>query len=209
MRALILVDIQNDFLPGGRLAVAGGDAVVPVANRLMDAVDLVVGTLDWHPPGHESFASAHAGRAPGQVIDLHGVDQVLWPDHCVQWTGGAASAPGLDTDRVERFFTKGEDPAVDSYSGFWDNGRRHATGLAAWLRARGVAEVVVCGLALDYCVQFTALDAVDAGFATTVVVDATRAVELSPGDGAAAVDTLRAAGVRVVCADELLGGSGA
>lgn len=205
MRALILVDIQNDFLPGGRLAVAGGDAVVAVANRLMDAVDVVVGTLDWHPATHESFASQHDGRAPGEVVDLHGLDQVLWPDHCVQWSGGAAPAPGLDTARVERFFTKGEDPAVDSYSGFWDNGRRHATGLADWLRGRGVTDVVVCGLALDYCVRFTALDALDAGFATTVVLDATRAVNLSPGDGAAAAAALQAAGVRVVGSGALLG----
>jgi nicotinamidase/pyrazinamidase len=198
MRALILVDIQNDFLPGGRLAVAEGDAVVPVANALMDRVDVVVGTLDWHPVGHESFASAHAGRSPGEVVDLHGLDQVLWPDHCVQWSGGAAPAPGLDTARVRRFFTKGEDPTVDSYSGFWDNGRRHATGLAEWLRGAGVTEVLVVGLALDYCVKSTALDAVDAGFETTVVVDATRAVELNPGDGAAAVAALQAAGVSVV-----------
>lgn len=198
MRALILVDIQNDFLPGGRLAVAEGDAVVPVANALMDRVDVVVGTLDWHPAGHESFASAHVGRSPGEVVDLHGLDQVLWPDHCVQWSGGAAPAPGLHTARVQRFFTKGEDSTVDSYSGFWDNGRRHATGLAGWLRGRGVTEVLVVGLALDYCVRFTALDALDAGFRTTVVVDATRAVELRPGDGAAAVAALQAAGVRVV-----------
>jgi nicotinamidase/pyrazinamidase len=203
MRALILVDIQNDFLPGGRLAVADGDAVVGVANRLMDRVDVVVGTLDWHPAGHESFASAHAGRGPGEVVDLHGLPQVLWPDHCVQWTGGAAPAPGLDTARVVRFFTKGEDPTVDSYSGFWDNGRRHATGLSAWLRAQGVTDVLVCGLALDYCVKFTALDAHDAGFATTVVVDATRAVELAQGDGAAALAALRAAGVRVLRSSEL------
>jgi nicotinamidase/pyrazinamidase len=203
MRALILVDIQNDFLPGGRLAVADGEGVVAVANRLMDHAEVVVGTLDWHPAGHESFASAHGGRAPGELVELHGLPQVLWPDHCVQWTGGAAPAPGLDTARVRRFFTKGEDPAVDSYSGFWDNGRRHATGLAAWLQAQGVTEVLVCGLALDYCVKFTALDAHDAGFATTVVVDATRAVNLSDGDGAASVAALLAAGVQVVRSTEL------
>ena len=198
MRALILVDIQNDFLPGGRLAVPDGDAVVPVANALMERVDVVVGTLDWHPPGHESFAATHPGRVPGQLVELHGLTQVLWPEHCVQWTGGAAPAPGLDTARVARFFTKGEDPQVDSYSGFWDNGRRHATGLAAWLREAGVTEVLVVGLALDYCVKATAIDASEAGFQTTVILDGTRAVELAPGDGAAAVVALRAAGVAVV-----------
>jgi len=198
MRALILVDIQNDFLPGGRLAVPDGDAVVPVANALMDRVDVVVATLDWHPPGHESFASAHPGRGPGELVELHGLPQVLWPEHCVQWTGGAAPAPGLDTARVARFFTKGEDPQVDSYSGFWDNGRRHATGLAPWLREVGVTEVIIVGLALDYCVKATALDAAEAGFQTTVIRAGTRAVELAAGDGAAAVVALRAAGVTVV-----------
>ena len=203
MRALILVDIQNDFLPGGRLAVPQGDAVVPVANALMSQVDVVVATLDWHPPGHESFAVSHAGRNPGEVIDLHGLDQVLWPEHCVQWSGGAAPAPGLDTSRVKRFFTKGEDPRVDSYSGFWDNGRRHSTGLERWLREAGVTEVFVVGLALDYCVKATALDAAAAGFATTVVRDGTRAVELSAGDGEAAVAALREAGVRVLRSADL------
>lgn len=204
MRALLLIDIQNDFLPGGRLAVADGDAVVPLANALMDAADVVVGTLDWHPADHQSFARQHPGRAPGEVIDLHGLQQVLWPAHCVAWTGGAAPAPGLATDRVERFFVKGTDPTIDSYSGLWDNGRRRATALGPWLAERGVTEVVVVGLALDYCVRFTALDALDAGFDTTVVEDATRAVDLQPGDGAAAVAALRAAGVRVVQSAELL-----
>ena len=195
MRALILVDLQNDFLPGGRLAVADGDAVVPLANQLMDAVDVVVATQDWHPAGHESFASAHPGRDPGDRIDLHGIDQVLWPDHCVQWTGGAALAPGLHTARVERVFAKGTDPTIDSYSGFWDNGRRKRTELGPWLAARGVTEVVLCGLALDYCVMFTALDAVDAGLRVTLARDATRAVELQAGDGAAALARMAAAGV--------------
>jgi nicotinamidase/pyrazinamidase len=195
MRALILVDLQNDFMPGGRLAVADGHAIVPLANQLMDAVDVVVATQDWHPAGHESFASAHPGRAPGDRIDLHGIDQVLWPDHCVQWTGGAAFAPGLRTARVERVFAKGTDPTIDSYSGFWDNGRRKRTELGPWLAGRGVTDVVVCGLALDYCVQFTALDAVDAGLRVTLARDATRAVELRPGDGAAALAHMAAAGV--------------
>ena len=203
MRALILVDIQNDFLPGGRLAVPDGDAVVPVANALMDCVDVVVGTLDWHPADHGSFATQHAGRSPGEQITLHGLDQTLWPDHCVAWTGGAAPAPALDSARVERFFTKGTTPEVDSYSGFWDNGRRKETELRAWLQARGVTEVLVVGLALDYCVKFTALDARDAGFHTTVVVDATRAVNLDPADGDRALAELEAAGVAVRRSDAL------
>ena len=207
MRALILVDLQNDFLPGGRLAVTGGDAVVPLANRLMAAADLVVATQDWHPAGHQSFASAHPGRAPGDRIDLHGIDQVLWPDHCVQWTGGAAFAPGLHTARVDRVFAKGTDPAIDSYSGFWDNGRRKQTELGPWLEARGVTEVVVCGLALDFCVQFTALDALDAGLRVTLARDATRAVELRPGDGDAAVARLAAAGATVRDTAQIVAGA--
>lgn len=194
MHALLLVDLQNDFLPGGALAVRDGDAVVPVANALMDRADLVVATQDWHPPGHESFASQHPGGAPGQVIGLHGLDQVLWPDHCVQGTAGADFAPGLHTHRIARVFQKGTDPTVDSYSGFFDNGRRHDTGLSAWLRAQGVTQLTVMGLATDYCVKFTVLDALAEGFAVTVVRDGVRAVDLAPGDGATALNEMSASG---------------
>lgn len=203
MPTLILVDIQNDFLPGGRLAVAEGEAVVPVANALMQRADHVVATLDWHPADHQSFASQHKGKSPGDPIELNGLAQILWPDHCVQWTGGAALAPGLHSARIDRLFTKGEDPTVDSYSGFWDNGRRRQTGLQAWLLAQGVQQLWICGLALDYCVKATALDAVAAGFACTVVLDGTRAVGRSPGDGARAVEDLQRGGVRVAHSADL------
>jgi len=150
MNALILVDIQNDFLPGGALAVAEGDRVVPVANRLMRRFPLVAATKDWHPADHASFASRHSGRQVGDVIDLDGLDQVLWPDHCVQETPGAAFAPELDVAGVHHTINKGTNRTIDSYSGFFDNGHRQSTGLGDFLRGRGVSDVFIVGLATDY-----------------------------------------------------------
>jgi len=198
MRALILVDIQNDFLPGGALAVPSGDEVVPVANALLPRFEVVVATQDWHPADHMSFAAHHPGHEVGEVVDLDGLSQVLWPVHCVQGTRGAEFAPALCQDGWSAVFVKGTDPRIDSYSGFFDNGHRASTGLADWLRERGVDEVFVMGLATDYCVKFTALDAVGEGFATRLVGDGCRGVELSPGDVDAAVAELVEAGVTVV-----------
>jgi len=203
MRVLILVDIQNDFLPGGALAVPRGDEVIGPANRIQGAFDRVVATQDWHPGDHGSFAVQHAGRKPGEVIELFGLQQVLWPAHCVQESHGAEFAKSLSTTAVEKVFRKGMDPRVDSYSGFFDNGGKNDSGLASWLREQGANEVAVCGLALDYCVKFTALDAARLGFRTRLVVDACRAVELSPGDGERAVQEMRAAGVEVVRVEEI------
>jgi len=204
MRALVLVDLQNDFLPGGALAVREGDRVIPIANRLQHEVDLVVATQDWHPRDHASFASQHAGKRPGEVITLEGLPQVLWPDHCVQLTHGAAFASTLNTKRITKIFPKGMDRRVDSYSGFFDNGRRHDTGLCDYLKLKGVRELLVCGLATDYCVKWTALDAAELGFDTFVVVDACRGVELNEGDVDEALDELEDAGVELVESDELL-----
>jgi nicotinamidase/pyrazinamidase len=198
MKALILVDIQNDFCPGGALAVADGDAVVPVANRLMDTVDVVVATQDWHPANHGSFASNNPGKQVFTMGDLAGLPQVMWPDHCVQWTGGAQFHPGLDTKRIARVFPKGTDPTIDSYSGFFDNGKRKATGLGDWLKAKGVTEVQICGLATDYCVKATAIDAAQLGFRTVLVKDACRGVGMTPTDVPDALAAMRAAGVVVV-----------
>lgn len=205
MRALILVDIQNDFLPGGALAVPDGDAVVPVANALMPGFSLVVATQDWHPADHGSFAANHPGRRPGEVIALGGLSQVLWPVHCVQGTRGAEFAGGLDRARIGRVFVKGTDPEIDSYSGFFDNERRKSTGLGEFLRESGVDEVVVLGLATDYCVKFTALDALSLGLRTVLVVDGCRGVELQAGDSARAIEAVRAAGGVVVTSAELVG----
>ncbi len=198
MKALILVDIQNDFLPGGALAVPDGDAILPVVNRVLPEFDLIVATQDWHPPEHGSFAANHPGRSVFEQIDLNGLPQTLWPVHCVQNTGGACFAPGLETKGIERIFFKGTDPGVDSYSGLFDNGHRHSTGLAEYLRGRGVTAVSVCGLATDYCVKFTALDALREGFAVTLLENACRGVNLSPGDVEAAVVEMREAGITVI-----------
>lgn len=205
MRALLLVDIQNDFMPFGSLPVRQGDEVVDVSNRLMARFGLVVATQDWHPREHGSFASNHPGAVPGDVVSLGGVDQVLWPDHCVQNTPGASFHSGLDIARISAVVRKGSDPLVDSYSGFFDNGHRHDTGLAGLLRDRDVDEVWITGLATDYCVLFTALDARTAGFAVAVVSDGVRAVEMSAGDGEAAFDRMRAAGCRVVSSHDAQG----
>lgn len=197
MKALLLIDIQNDFLPGGALAVAEGHAVVPVANRLMPEYDLVVATQDWHPGGHHSFATQHAGRQVGEVVELVGLPQILWPEHCVQGTTGAEFAPGLNTAGIDKVIQKGTDRHIDSYSGFFDNARRKATGLEQYLREKGVDEVHIMGLATDYCVKFTALDAVDLGFRTVVLSEGVRGVELAAGDCERAIEKMKAAGVTV------------
>ena len=196
-KALILVDIQNDFLPGGALAVPRGDEVVPVANALIDSgrFGLIVATQDWHPANHGSFASQHVAKRVGDVIELAGLPQVLWPDHCVQDTGGALFAPGLHTRPIKRVFHKGTNPLIDSYSGFYDNGRRRATGLEEALRRMGVTRVFVVGLATDYCVKATALDAARLGFETAVLLDAMRPVNLEPGDENRAIEEMTVAGI--------------
>lgn len=202
--ALILVDIQNDFMPGGALPVADGDAVVPVANRLQPHFDLVVATQDWHPRNHGSFASMHPGRKPGELAELGGLPQVLWPDHCVQGTRGAEFHRDLDMSRVTRIFRKGTDPEIDSYSGFHDNDHRKSTGLGEWLKAEGVTDVYIAGLATDYCVRWSALDALRFGFRTHVIEDATRGVELHAGDVQKALGEMRDAGAEIVTSDALL-----
>jgi nicotinamidase/pyrazinamidase len=156
--------------------------------------EIVVATQDWHPADHGSFASQYPGKNPGELIDLHGVTQVLWPDHCVQDSPGARFAPGLDTTAVHAIFPKGTHRTIDSYSGFFDNSRRHETGLAAWLRGQGVNRVCLLGLATDYCVRFTALDALAEGFATEVILSGCRGVNLKPGDADAAVREIQANG---------------
>lgn len=198
MRALILVDIQNDFLPGGALAVPEGDAVVPVANRLVPDYDLVVATQDWHPADHLSFASQHAGRNVGEFVEVDGLEQILWPDHCVQDSRGAEFAAGLNIGGIDHVVQKGTNRRIDSYSGFFDNARRHATGLEELLRSQQVDAVDIVGLATDYCVKFTALDAVSLGFTTRVLAEGTRGVELNPGDCNRAVQEMRTAGVNVI-----------
>lgn len=203
VRALLLVDLQNDFMPFGALPVAGGDAVVPVANALIPRFSLVVASQDWHPADHGSFASAHPGTLPGDVVDLCGVSQVLWPDHCVQDMPGASFHSGLDIGGVDHVVRKGADPAVDSYSAFFDNDRRRDTGLAAYLEERGAEELVIMGLATDYCVRATVLDACGLEFGVTVIEDGCRGVDVTPGDSERAFAEMRSAGARVIRAAEL------
>jgi nicotinamidase/pyrazinamidase len=204
MNALILVDLQNDFLPGGALAVPEGDEVIPVANLLQLHFDRVVATQDWHPADHGSFAASHPGRLPGDLIELGGQPQVLWPVHCVQGTAGAELAPGLERAKIEKVFFKGVDRDVDSYSAFFDNASKRSTGLGEYLRGTGVRRVYILGLATDYCVQFSALDAVKLGFATYVVENGCRGVELQAGDCDRAFAAMRRAGVRIVRSGEVL-----
>jgi nicotinamidase/pyrazinamidase len=204
MNALILVDLQNDFIAGGALAVPRADEIVPLLNRLQPSFDLVVATQDWHPADHRSFAANHPGRAVGDIIHLDGLSQTLWPVHCVQGTPGAAFVSGINRDRWQRVFVKGTDPRIDSYSGFFDNAHRQATGLADYLRQSGVDEVYVAGLATDYCVRFTALDSVKLGFRTCLIQDAGRGVDLTPGDVRAAVREMEAAGVVIAHSRDIL-----
>jgi nicotinamidase/pyrazinamidase len=204
MKCLILVDLQNDFCNLGALAVEGGNEVIPVANKLMDKFDLVVATQDWHPADHESFAAVHYFRKPGQIIDLHGLEQVLWTIHCVQGTFGAEFVQELNTEKITKVIQKGMDKTVDSYSGFYDNGRRGATGLHDYLQSQGVTEVFIMGLALDYCVKFTAKDAVELGYKTNLILDGCRAVNLEEGDGDRAANFLKLLGVKVWDSSEIL-----
>lgn len=197
MKALIIVDVQNDFAPWGALPVPAGDRVVPVINRIQNAFPLVVATQDWHPPNHKSFASQHR-REVGETVSLDGVEQILWPDHCVQNTDGAAFIEGLNLDNVRCVFRKGMDVNVDSYSGFFDNDHRRSTGLDQYLADQKVTEVFVAGLATDYCVKFTALDARRLGFETWVIEDASQGVALNSGDVETALTEMRQAGIRIV-----------
>jgi nicotinamidase/pyrazinamidase len=194
---LVVVDVQNDFCPGGALAVPGGDAIVPLVNLLAREFAHVALTQDWHPPGHASFASAHPGRQPFEAIELPYGTQILWPDHCVQNTPGAAFHTALDIPHAELVLRKGYHPAIDSYSAFRENDRKTATGLAAYLRERGFERVTLCGLATDFCVLYSALDAAAAGFAATVVLSACRGIDRD-GSISRALDEMRAAGVTLL-----------
>ena len=193
-QALIVIDIQNDFCPGGALAVAGGDEIVPGVNALMGEFQVRVLTQDWHPAEHSSFAASHPGKAPFEVIDMPYGPQVLWPAHCIQGTSGAAFHPGLRTDPADLIIRKGFRDAIDSYSAFFENDRTTPTGLEGYLRTRGVTRLTMVGLATDFCVNYSAVDAAKLGFAVTLREDLCRAIDLD-GSLAAARAGMRAAGV--------------
>ncbi len=192
--ALIVIDLQNDFCPGGALAVPGGDEILPLVNRLIAAYDHVILTQDWHPAGHSSFASSHAGQSPFGSLRMPYGDQTLWPDHCVQGTAGAEFHRDLAWTKAELVIRKGFRLGVDSYSAFYENDRTTPTGLAGYLRERGFTALTMVGLATDFCVAYSALDAARLGFAATVVTDACRAIDLG-GSLAAAEAQMRGAGV--------------
>jgi nicotinamidase/pyrazinamidase len=195
-KALIVIDIQNDFCPGGALAVAGGDEIVPGVNALMAEYPAVILTQDWHPAGHSSFASAHPGAAPFSTTEMPYGTQVLWPDHCVQGSTGAAFHAALDTDRADLIIRKGFNPAIDSYSAFFENDQTTPTGLEGYLRTRGITELTMVGLATDFCVNFSATDAARLGFSVTVRQDLCRGIDME-GSLDAALAGLREAGVAI------------
>lgn len=196
--ALILVDLQNDFCFGGRLAVPNGDDVVPIANKLMNIFNLVVATKDWHPHDHVSFASNHKGKKIGDIINVHGIKQVLWPDHCIQNTNGAEFHPILNTKKIKKIFYKGADSFVDSYSAFYDNEHLRSTGLGEYLKEQSVTDAYIMGLATDYCVKYSCMDAISLHFNVFIVKNACRGVDLTPGDSTRAIQEMRDIGVKEI-----------
>lgn len=206
-RALLLVDLQNDFCAGGALAVADGDATIEVANQLIrwseQHGDAVLATQDWHPPRHGSFASTQ-GKAPFTSGILDGLAQTWWPDHCVQHSEGAQLHPLLSQQSITACFQKGQNPSIDSYSAFFDNGHRQKTALDEWLRQHAIHTLVIMGLATDYCVKFTVLDALSLGYQVAVITDGCRAVEMAPGDSAAAFQAMAAAGATLCTLEDWL-----
>ncbi|MCB0548152.1 MAG: bifunctional nicotinamidase/pyrazinamidase [Phaeodactylibacter sp.] len=205
MRALIVVDIQNDFCLGGALEIPGGDEVIPVANAVMEKFSLVVATREWHPANHVSFAANHPWRRPGNLVQLDGEEQMLWTMHCVQGSFGAEFAPGLDTSKFQKAFAKGIAPQLDNHSGFFDKGRKRSTGLEEYLREKGVEEVYVLGLSPDNGVRFTVLDALELGFRTYLVSDGVREADLEAGDSDLAVKEMREKGAIIVKSSDIEG----
>ena len=203
MHALILVDLQNDFCPGGALEVKEGDQTIPVANRLSEKFDLVIATRDWHPEDHGSFAANTPGKKVGELSELGGLPQIMWPVHCVQGTQGAELKDGLNQENITRVFCKGTDKTIDSYSGFFDNGHKKSTGLHDYLQSEGVDTLYIMGLALDYCVKFTALDAANLGYKTYLVVDGCRGVGLQEKDIPNALETMEQNGVTLIQSAEI------
>jgi nicotinamidase/pyrazinamidase len=203
MKALLIVDVQNDFLPGGALAVPHGDQVIPVINALQQIFSCVIATKDWHPPDHISFASHH-GKKVGEIIEVEGLKQELWPDHCVQGTRGAQFAPSLRTDKIQRIFFKGVDPLIDSYSTFYDNAHLRSTGLWEYLQSLGVNEIYIAGLATEYCVKYSVLDASKLGLKIHVVLDGCRGIDLKAGNTERAIEEMKAAKAQIINSDQLL-----
>jgi nicotinamidase/pyrazinamidase len=202
-KVLLIVDIQNDFLPGGALPVPRGEEVIAVINKVQKAFSCILATKDWHPSNHVSFASQHQ-KKPGDIIEVMGLKQELWPEHCIQGTYGAEFAPTLQTEKIERLFCKGIDPNIDSYSAFFDNAHLRSTGLEFYLRKSGVAEFYIAGLATDFCVKYSVLDAIELGFKVHVIEDGCRGIDLKPGDSKKAIETMQAVGADIIVSSQLM-----
>ena len=202
--ALVIVDMQNDFMPGGALPVTEGDKIIPLINQLQLHVDVVVATQDWHPANHESFAINHVNKKPGEQIELGGLPQTLWPSHCVQNTQGAKLVSNLEKSRIDKIFHKGTEPDIDSYSGFFDNGHRKSTGLGEYFKQKHIKEIYLAGVATDYCVKYSALDAISLGFKTYVIADACRGVNLHMQDVDEAFSKMHQAGVIIIQSQTLM-----
>jgi len=201
---LLIVDIQNDFCPGGKLAVNEGDKIIPIINSLIPRFDRVVGTQDWHPQNHKSFATNHKGKKEYDIIDLHGIDQVLWPVHCVQGTEGADFHKNLNVNKLDMIVRKGTNPDVDSYSTFLDNDKKIMTGLKGYLNGLGINQIFIAGLATDYCVYYSALDSINYGFDTYVIIDACRGVNVPAGSIDNAVNDMKTNNVKIIHSENLL-----
>lgn len=203
MKALLIVDVQNDFCPGGALAVPNGDEIVPIINRLIPHFDHIIQTQDWHPEGHQSFASSHQGKGPYDTVELDYGTQVLWPDHCVQGTKGAEFHPDLNVDKSQVIIRKGFRKQIDSYSTFFENDQKTSTGLTGYLNVRGIKELYTVGLATDFCVKWSILDGIDEGFEMHIIKDAVRGIDLN-GSLDAAWDEMNAKGVHTLTSDSFL-----
>lgn len=203
MTALIVIDMQNDFMPGGSLGVTGADQLIPLINRLIPLFPLRIATQDWHPIHHKSFAVNHTGKIPGDIITLEGLEQVLWPAHCVENTRGAQLAAGLDSSCFSMIFHKGTDPNIDSYSAFFDNAHRKDTGLADYLRKAHITDLYFAGVATDYCVLYSVLDACDLGFNASLILDACRAINLQPGDEVKSLASMIERGAKLVTSSQV------
>jgi nicotinamidase/pyrazinamidase len=202
-KALIIVDVQNDFCPGGTLAVPEGDKIIPVINKISGKFKKVIGTQDWHPEGHMSFAVNHPGKKVYDVIEYKGIEQVLWPNHCVQGTPGAGFHPDLDTENIDLILRKGINPEIDSYSAFQENDKKTLTGLEGYLKTLNVKQTYFCGLALDYCVFYSAMDAKEIGFETYVVIDATKGIDSPEGNIDKSLAIMKKKGIKIVKSDDI------
>jgi nicotinamidase/pyrazinamidase len=198
MKALLIVDMQNDFMPGGPLAVPGADEIIPGINRLIPKFPLVVASQDWHPAGHCSFAASHPGKKEGEIVDVKGVLQILWPVHCVRNTKGAELVASLDQEAVASRFCKGTDQSIDSYSAFFDNAKRKSTGLGDFLRSRNVTDLYIAGVATDYCVLYSTLDALELGLTVYVITDCCRGLNIKPSDVDNALAAIKARGGKLL-----------